>query len=274
MSKNRINRSNSTTVDTLDTTVLATDDPAADRMEAMFMRLTKSITESFSSCIAQLVTAIEDKLNVKIDAHGAEIFGLSSKIDLLEKRVGELEKNNTALTTQLQSATLEKQQLQQSIDNLEQYTRADSILIHGLPLPQFGSDENLYTEIPAVLNNLIPTVHLTPEMISVTHRLPTQPNAATASSSSTTRPPPVVVRFTRRLTRSTLMANRKLLKGKHIVITDHLTPARSALLKKATALTNSHKLGAAWTHDGKILIKTLQNRTVLVQSEDDLNPFT
>jgi archaellum component FlaC len=271
MSKGRNNRPASTNFEATDITILSTDDPAADRMEAMFTRLTKNMTDSFSSCITQLVTSIEDKLNIKIDVQGSEIFSLTNKVGLLEKRVDELARSNATLTSQLQIVTRDNQQLHQSIDSLEQYTRADSILIHGLPLPQTGSDQNLYTEIPTILNSLIPTIHLTPEMISVTHRLPTQ--AQSASSPSSSRPPPVVVRFTRRLTRTTLMANRKLLKGKHIVLTDHLTPARSSLLKKATSLVTNQKIGGAWSHEGKILIKTLSNRTVVILSEEDLNQF-
>jgi archaellum component FlaC len=258
-----------------DSTALKSDDIVNDRMEAMFMRITKSITESFTLCITKLVTAIEEKINTKIDAQSSEVFNLANKIDQLEKRVDDLMNNNNNLSAQLHSLIRDKQQLQQTVDNLEQYTRADSILIHGMPLPQTGTVEDLYTEIPHVLNNLIPNMHLTPDMISVTHRLPsqTQPNISSGSSTSTNRTPPVVVRFTRRFVRSQLMANRKHLKGKHIVLTDHLTPARSALLRKATTMVNAHKIAAAWTQDGKLLLKTLQNRTVTVVSEDDLSPY-
>jgi hypothetical protein len=141
-----------------------------------------------------------------------------------------------------------------SFNSVSGLLRADSLLIHGMPLPHSGTTENLYTEIPKVLNSLIPNVQITPDMISVTHRLPTQ--QATVSN-STPRVPPIVVRFTRRQIRSSLMANRKALKGKHIVLTDHLTPARSSLLRKATALVTAQKLGGAWSHKGKILAKTV-----------------
>src|SRR5580698_2026691 len=127
-------------------------------MEAMFMRLTKSITESFIVCIANLVTAIEDKINVKIDVRGTEIFSQSRRLDKLEKRIDDLVIINNSLTTTIQEQARENQRLKQAVDNLEQYTRADSILIHGLLLPQPGTTENLYTKIPSVLNNLIPNI--------------------------------------------------------------------------------------------------------------------
>jgi hypothetical protein len=69
------------------------------------------------------------------------------------------------------------------------------------------------------------------------------------------------------------MSNRRQLKGKTLVITDHLTPARAALLKKASALVAGQKIMSAWSQDGKILVKNSQNRTITITSEEDLRQF-
>jgi hypothetical protein len=252
-------------------TSLGLPDDAPDRMELLLMRLTKSITDSFNVCISNLVQAFEEKFNVKADAQGNDIFGLSTKISQLEKRVDDLTSANHALSSNVQLQQ-EKQQLAQAVDGLEQHSRADSLLIHGMPLPQLGTTEDLYSDIPRMINSLIPSVQLTPEMISVTHRLPSSMQPST-SLQRPTRPPPIVIRFTRRLTRTTLMANRKQLKGKPIVISEHLSPFRSALLKKANSLVSAHKLTAAWSQDGKILVKSLSNRTIQILSDDDFSQF-
>jgi hypothetical protein len=111
-------------------------------------------------------------------------------------------------------------------------------------------------------------------MISAVHRLPSSTAAsASGGSGSPPRPPPIVIRFVRKQTRSVIMTNRKLLRGKTISITDHLSPSRSNLLKKATALVASQKLQSAWSHDGKILVKNLQNRTVQIFNDPDLAQF-
>jgi hypothetical protein len=242
-----------------------------DRMEAMFHRLTRLITESFNTTITKLVSAIDEKTNVKIDVQASEIYALSNKVSSLEKRIDDVTNINTDLLMKLTSLTQENQRLAQAMDNLEQHSRADSLLIHGLPLPSSGATEDLYSLVPSTLNNLIPTVHLTSEMISVVHRLPAQ--SATNQSSAVSRPPPVVVRFARRQVRATLMSNRKLLKGKNLVLSDHLTPARASLLKRASALVTANKILAAWSQDGKILVKNQQNRTVQLYNETDLAQF-
>jgi len=59
------------------------------------------------------------------------------------------------------------------------------------------------------------------------------------------------------------MSKRKLLKGKRVLITEHLTQKKSQALKKANELVSANKLLSAWTHDGKVLAKTLNSRTIV-----------
>jgi len=234
----------------------------------MFLRLTKIMTDSFTSCIAKLTASIE----AKFDSQVAESFALATRVDRIERRLDEMTAVNKSLSDKVLSLTKENEKLTLSLDNIEQYSRADSLLVHGLPLPPPGNAENLYCDIPSVLNRLIPTMRLTPECISVTHRLPS-PSLPSHASGPPLRPPPVVVRFGRRQTRTILMQSRKALKGQHVVLTDHLTPSRAALLKKASALVTAQKILSAWSQDGKLLIKSLLNRTSVIQTEADLLVF-
>jgi hypothetical protein len=246
-----------------------------DRMELMMSRLAKTITESFNMCLTKLMLSLEEKLNLKVDTQASELFDLHKRIDQLEKKSDDLLNANQAMKLQLQDCLQQNGQLQSSVDALEQYTRSDSLLLHGLSLPQGpNGSEDLYNAIPDTLNNLIPGAQITPDQISIAHRLPSpqHPNLGT-SSNTANRPPPIVIRFTRKVVRNSLMSNRRHLKGKGIVLTDHLTPSRSILLKKANALVRDHKAGSAWSQDGKILMKTNQDRTVQIFSEDDLRQF-
>jgi hypothetical protein len=222
-----------------------------------------------------LVNALDAKLTTKIDAQASELFTVNQKIDSLTKRLSDMSTANRSLTDDIERLSREKADLQLSLETLEQYTRNDSLLIHGVALPPSGAPpENLYHEIPDLLNRLIPAVQLTSSMISVAHRLPSANTPSNgASSLRTPRPPPIVVRFTHKSTRIALIANRKLLKGKTVVLTEHLTPSRAALLKKANALVTSQKLTSAWSQDGKILVRTASNRTVHILKEDDLAQF-
>ena len=49
-------------------------------------------------------------------------------------------------------------------------------------------------------------------------------------------PAAIVVQFRHRLTRNHIFKNKKLLKGKKIALTEHLTSARSQLLKRVMNL--------------------------------------
>jgi hypothetical protein len=256
--------------------LVAPDDVQLDKTEQMFIRLTKLVTDSFTTCMTKLIASIEDKLNLKMDVQSTELFTVNQRLDQLGRKVEDLTTANLSLKAQLQECTQHNLTLQTVVESLEQYTRSDSVLLHGLPLPQ-GQPEDLYNSIPQVLNNLIPSAHLTADQISIAHRLPSSspPNSGSSASASAfpSRPPPVVIRFVRKATRVALMSNRRQLKGKGIVLSDHLTPARAALLKKASALVTDRKLASAWSQDGKILVKNNNNRTVPITCDDDLQQF-
>ena len=87
--------------DATDTSVLTLDEMPADKIEAMFMRLTKVMTDSFNSCIAQLVDTMKNTTDVKIDAQGSEIFALARRVDALENKLESAIAEKTVATTQL-----------------------------------------------------------------------------------------------------------------------------------------------------------------------------
>ena len=126
-------------------------------------------------------------------------------------------------------------------------------------------------------SSLLQAAHLNPDLISVVHRLPSVHGPPSAMSN---KPPPVVMKLVRRQTKlvrrqtkHALIVNRKFLKGKQVVITEHLTTTRSDLLRKATALVTTNKLQSAWSQEGRILVRSTHNRTVQLSLENDLHQF-
>ena len=269
MSKNRAAKLSSTQ-ESADASMLSDDVVSIDRIEAMFMRLTKVMADSFNASINQLVQTMESNLNLKIESQARELFLLAQKVDSLEKKLDTVQASNSALSTELKTVIDENNSLRSTVENQEQYTRIDNVLVHGVPLPPSGQTENLFEVIPNILNKLLPAVSLTPETISAVHRLP---SASHNAASSTPKPPPVVVKFVRRQTKNFVMVNRKFLKGKQTVISEHQSPSRSALLKKASQLAAANKVQSAWSQDGKILLRSLKDRTVQIFSEADLAQF-
>jgi hypothetical protein len=261
--------------DNTDSVLLQEDTVSFDRLEVMFTRLTKMVSDSFSTCIAHLVTTTESKMDTKLDAHSSELFALNTRVDHLERRVQDLVTANAATKSALVDSQARELQLRTELEGLEQYTRSDSVLVHGVPLPPSGQAEDLLSTVPTVINSLLPGVNLSPDLISAIHRLPSAAagSSAGASQQSSRKPPPVLIRFTRKLTRVNIMANRRFLKGKSISISDHLTPVRASILRKATALVTSSKLTGAWSQDGRILVKTLSNRVLQINQEAELAQY-
>jgi len=117
-------------------------------------------------------------------------------------------------------------------------------------------------------------VSISSDDINAMHRLPKAQSSlvATSSGASNLKPPPVLIQFCNRKRRNEILTKRKLLKGKGISLTEQLTVKKAQLLKKAGELVETKKINSTWAHDGKILAKTLANRT-LVLTPQNINNF-
>ena len=241
-----------------------------DTLDHMMNKIIKSLTDSFNLCMTQVAAAIEAKLSVKIDVQGRELYEMNNKLESLERRCNELQADNMSLRAEIKKHDTRITEITASCDDLEQYSRSENILLHGLPLPQDGSTEDLYKLVPETINRHMPGITLAPDMISVVHRLAPNRQSTAGSSTTSNKPPPVVMRLVRRSIRNSLLANKKLLKNKSISLTEHLTPRRSQLLRKANALVVDHKINSAWSQEGRVLVKTNGNRIVVIANDTDL----
>ena len=104
--------------------------------------------------------------------------------------------------------------------------------------------------------------------INAIHKLPSR------SSGTTSRPKPatIIIQFVSQKKRNELLAKRRMLKGtKSFVLTEQLTAKKSALLKKAQDLVVARKFESAWSHEGRILVKTPTSRTVVATQTTDFD---
>ena len=95
-------------------------------------------------------------------------------------------------------------------------------------------------------------------------------DGATNSSTGNVKHQPIIVQLNNRKLRDQILHHRRALKGKGFTITEQLTTRKAQLLKKCTDLIHDDRLEGAWSAEGKILIKTLNHRTLTVTSELDL----
>jgi hypothetical protein len=239
-------------------------------IEKLAEKIGLSIAQSLSATLSKFSENIDNKLSQRIDAQAVEIFTLHQKIENLEKHVKQLEDANGQLVDRLNAQQLTTNNLQASSDDLDQYSRNCNLLIHGLPSTSSpGQPEpNLIPSLVSSLNHHLGT-RICENDIDVAHRLQRATNNP-SQGNNVIKPNPVIIQFTSRKIRNLLLSKRKLLKSTGITLTEHLTPKRASLLHKCTLLAKEKRIEAAWSDNGKVLIKTLQNRTILVLSDSDL----
>ena len=188
-----------------------------------------------------------------------------SVVDQLERLLcAKLKKEITVLHDEMQQkdvkiTELEKRvtELSQSNDNLEQYSRRNSLRI-------FGKEETDNEDPAKVAFDLInKDLKLDIKVKDRAHRVGKRTKVRTA-------PRPILVKFATYADRDAVYRQRTILKGSRIFINEDLTQQRSALLYTARTFKRNTKIKDCWSHDGQILIKNNHGRVIGIKKEKDL----
>lgn len=142
---------------------------------------------------------------------------------------------------ELQLSEAKASALQRS-DDLEQYTRLNSLRIFGVPEIKGESTDEVVSKLCKDKLGL----DISPALIDCSHRLPGRESQFR----------PIIVTFVSRNTKKLVYNNKKLLKGSKIVIKEDLTNRRFQLLKMAA---EKYGFKNAWSYEGKILVKVANN---------------
>ena len=131
-----------------------------------------------------------------------------------------------------------------NIDSLEQYSRRNCLLLHGIPE---SADEK---ETDTVFKDTI-TEHLgvtfEPYDLDRSHRLGQKKSKGSR---------PIIAKFTRYNKRHEVFTNKKKLKGTKIVVTESLTRPRVLMLEAAKKRYGKNNV---WSSHGEILAKIGEN---------------
>ena len=166
------------------------------------------------------------------------------KIKELERKIDILEEKNEDLITQNQNFSVK-------LDDLEQYSRRNCLLLHGVKEnEEENTDEIVLSTIAEEMG-----IHINEEDIDRTHRLG-KPNRNDG------KPRPIIIKFTRYAVRHKVFVYKRSLKGKRLLITESLTAYRMKLLVEAQ---KKFEVKNVWTSDGRILYK-VNNRVMLYKS--------
>ena len=200
-------------------------------IETQVRDLFKQNEESQTSQIK--VTESLNELSKKFDELETEIKKKDNKIQELESRVETLEE--------------EKESLAKEVDDLEQYSRRNCLVLHGIKESKDESTDQLAVQMFS--EELAVDVKV--EDLDRSHRLgkPREDN----------KPRPIIVKFARYAVRSNVFSNKKKLKGKNLLITESLTVYRMKLLDEARM---KYGVRNVWTFDGRVMCR--ENNKVFV----------
>ena len=158
-------------------------------------------------------------------------------------------------------------------ERLEQYTRKNSLEIHGIPEEVYTSTEEVVLKLADVLE-----VPVAPEDIEISHKLKTKSGKA------------IIVKFISHKVKTTLYRARAKLKniklsdlypgssyatsarsGK-IFLNENLTSYRRRIISRANEKRKNGELLSVWSLDGTIFVKTSPNgRPVKICEMEDLD---
>lgn len=159
----------------------------------------------------------------------------------------------------VQSETLKQNSkivsLERKYDQLEQYTRRNSLRIYGIP----ESTEEDTSKLVLQLFREKMKLDIILSHIDRSHRIGVKDNKKTKSRA-------IIVKFVSYQSKNLIFKNKKVLKGTGIVIKEDLTIVRHQLLDLAVKKFGFRNV---WTSDGNIVV-FYNNKKTIVRSQEDL----
>lgn len=175
--------------------------------------------------------------------------------------------------------------LEQRVDDLEQYSRADDIVITGLETKhrsyaraadpagdQQGEDalpEELHTLEQQVVQFMSSkNIYLESHQISACHTFPRKDKKTK---------PKILVKFVNRKHKVEVLKQAKKLKGTGVYVSEHLTKKNAELAWNGRILRKQNKIQATWTRNGKVFIRLNgppeQAKVVVIRHLRDLDQY-
>ena len=170
----------------------------------------------------------------------------------------------TATEKELQNQSAECEQLWENLDHLEQYSRKNSLEIHGVPQDAYTSTEHVVIKVAEALN-----ITVEPEEIEISHKI--------------SQGRSILVKFCSHKTKAKIYKERTKLRhvkiagypstARHrIFVNENLTAFRRSLIEAANKRRKDGSLYSVWSLDGKVYVKsTPEGSPVRILTEEDLN---
>ena len=212
--------------------------------------------------VAEFRRFLADEINRQL-LRDIIVAPLTDEIQALKTTIDEKDDEITGLREQLAVMKDQLAEVEQKNDDLEQYTRRNSLRISGLPEEP---NENCYGKALSLANS---TLKLDPPLslsdIDRTHRVG-RPRPGQSRG--------LLVKFATYQQRHRVMRARHVLKNTAVFINEDLTSKRATLLWKARSAKREGRIKDAWSSDGRINIRDLRDVVRVIKSCDELIEVT
>ena len=212
--------------------------------------------ETITNFASELKSFLLDEENKKL-LQAVICVPLMDEIKELKELLSQKDDTITKLSDQISA-------LEQKNDDLEQYTRRNSLRISGI---KENPKEDCYQVVLDLANS---TLELDPPLtltdIDRTHR---------SGTPQADRVRPILVKFATYRQRQRCMHQRSALRRKlpNVYFNEDLTAKRSAVMWSARQAKKAKKIDGCWSSDGRLFIRTNSGTTHLIKDENDLDSY-
>uniref|UniRef100_A0A1Y1LGC7 FP protein C-terminal domain-containing protein n=1 Tax=Photinus pyralis TaxID=7054 RepID=A0A1Y1LGC7_PHOPY len=241
------------------TSTMAGDNIELEPSNKDIMTLLLDLKNSQSSREEEMIKSL-NACHEKLDLNSLELTKINLRLDAYSELLEKLKNENQNLRKELTSCALE-------IDKLEQYTRRNTIEIHGIP---YVNGEDTYVLVQQVATAL--SVPVSKNAIDICHRLRTQAH----------KPSPILCKFVNRYVKEEIIARRKVKRnlstsdigmtsGDTIYVNENLTSCRRKLLFRARQTQKEIGFKFLWTKNGFIYARKDEKSPITeINSTEDI----
>ena len=240
---------------------LITQDILMEKLDVLKEEIKVNIKQE----IKAVYEAVE-KVKARMDKNESVTAELEGSMFQMQHDMEKMQRDNTKLMDENRRLHEKVKQVDyrvnvqsDELNNLEQYTRRNSIRIYGLDDPDRKEPYHVTEKkVTKVLNSAL-GMHITSQDIDIAHRLG-------RFNESGNRP--VICKFVSRTRKIQAITLRRKLKGTAIVIREDLTSKNVKLLQSVSALD---QVKSAWSVEGRILTELHNGNIVSVTHQTDLS---
>lgn len=204
---------------------------------------------------------MEKNLGKSIDHCHEAIDEVVKRLDVQEKLMNEYKEKMESYETEIKALKLKNEELENRLTDIEQYSRANCLEIHGIPYSPTENVEDIVVSVGEALG-----CQINKNLIEACHRL--------GKRSGENKSSPIIVKFIKRNVKEDILQKRRVKRDfstRHmnlqsdmpVYINESLCPVRRAVFYEARRVKNEKGYKYLWIRNGKILIRKTDGSQVI-----------